>query len=198
VPGILVTSAVSPDALIPGTAVQPCNTGQVVGWTPRLGSAEGTIPEGAAVVDMTSFCDTKGSSTRGNSLWVLGGQLSPLVSASKRNLILFADDKLLNLGKTIEAANISRQVKEKLGACLLASAALLNTGHFACAARAIVSCDDVAEDAAESFGSSPDNPNPFGDVRGRLGNLFYTINTRIGGNPPNTSWPLTSAPPACK
>jgi hypothetical protein len=197
VPGILVTSSVSPNALIPGTAVQPCNTGQVVGWTPRLGSAEGTIPEGAAVVDMTTFCDTKGSSTRGNSLWVLGGQLSPQVAASKRTLILFADDKLLNLGKTIETANIARPVKEKLGACLLKSAVFLNTGHFACAAAKIARCDDVAEDAAQSFGTSPNNPNPFGDVRGRLGNLFYTINTRIAGNAPNTSWPLTSAPPVC-
>jgi hypothetical protein len=197
VPGILVTSAVSPEALIPGTQAEPCNSGQAVGWTPRLGSAEGVIPEGAAVIDMTSFCDTKGGSTRGNSVWVVGGQLSPTVSGSRRALIGFANDKLLNLGKTIEAANIARPVKEKLGACLIRSAVLLNTGRFTCAARKIARCDDVAEDAAKSFGTSPDNPNPFGDVRGRLGNIFYTINTRIQGNPPNRTWPLTSAPPQC-
>jgi hypothetical protein len=119
------------------------------------------------------------------------------VSGSRRALIGFANEKLINLGKTIEAANIARPVKEKLGACLLESAVLLNVGRFACAARSVARCDDVAEDAAKSFGTSPDNPNPFGDVRGRLGNLFYTINTRIQGNPPNRRWPLTSPLPQC-
>ena len=38
----------------------------------------------------------------------------------------------------------------------------------------------------------------FGDVRGRLGSVFYTINSRIQKNPPNPIWPLTGAPPLCK
>jgi hypothetical protein len=197
VPGILVTTTVDPSAVIPGAMQQPCSVPLVVGWAPRLGSGEGTVPEGDALVDMTSFCDSGGSSERGNSVWVVGGRLSTTVSASSHSLVGFANDKLINLGKTIEAANIARPVKQKLGECVLKSAVLLNKGHYSCAARQIVRCDDLAEDAPASFGSSPDNPNPFGDVRGRLGNLFFTINTRIGGHPPNTSWPLTTRPPDC-
>jgi hypothetical protein len=150
------------------------------------------------VLDMTTFCDTKGSSTRGNSVWVLGGQLSAEVSESKHSLVRFADDKLINLGRTIVSANIARPVKEVLDTCLVVSAILLDSGHYACAARSVSLCDRLVADAARGFGSSPDNPNPFGDVRGRLGNLFYTINTRIAGNAPNSAWPLTTPPPACR
>ena len=124
---------------------------------------------------------------------IFGPSWSPLNAALALMLALLFLILLLVL------MNLTAQpVKGQLGACLLASAVLLNTGHFACAARTIVRCDAVADGAAQSFGSSPNNPNPFGDVRGRLGNLFYTINTRIGGNPPNPTWPLTSAPPACE
>ena len=101
------------------------------------------------------------------------------------------------LGKTVESANIARPVKEVLRACLITSAALLNTGHYACAARNVVICDQLVAKSASSFGSSADNPNPFGDVRGRLGNLFFTIKS-ILGNSPNSTWPLTSPPPACR
>lgn len=61
--------------------------------------------------------------------------------------------------------------------------------------------EPVAADARPgkdgSFGSSPDNPDPFGDVRGRLGNIFFTINSRILKKPVNAPWPLTTPPPAC-
>jgi hypothetical protein len=87
-------------------------------------------------------------------------------------------------------------VKEVLPACLISSAALLNIGHYACAARNVVICDQLVAKSTGSFGSSADNPNPFGGVRGRLGNLFLIINGRILGNSPNSSWPLTSPPPA--
>ena len=197
VPGILVMSEENPSALIPGTADGPCTPGGVVGWSPRLGSDEGVIPEGAEVLDMTTFCDKNGASTRGNSIWVVGGQLSSQL-ANTRSLVVFADDKLANLGKTIASTNIARPTQEVLGACLITSAILLNTGHYSCAARNIWVCDQVAAANAKNFGSSPENPNPFGDVRGRLGNIFFTINSRILKNPPNATWPLATAPPACR
>jgi len=197
VPGILVQSEEDPAALIPGTADEPCSASQVVGWGPRFGSAEGVIPEGAEVLDMTTFCDKDGSSERGNSIFVVGGKLSSAVS-NTRGLVVLANEKLENLGKTIASANIARPTQEVLGVCLITSAILLDTGHFACAARNVWLCDSVAASQMKSFGSSPDNPNPFGDVRGRLGNVFFTINSRILKNPPNTTWPLTSPPPACR
>jgi hypothetical protein len=197
VPGILVQTMQNPDALIPGTAPTPdCEPQMALGWAPRLGSDEGTIPEGAAVVDITGYCDKAGGSTRGNSIWTIGGVLSPVVS-SRQDLVRFANDKLVNLGKTIKSGNIARPVQGVLDVCLITSALFLNTGHYACAARNVWECDKLVANSAKSFGSSPNNPNPYGDIRGRLGNLFYTINTRIQHNAPNPIWPLTAPPPAC-
>ena len=82
--------------------------------------------------------------------------------------------------------------------CLVATAVLLNTKHYACATRTVWACDQYVANNAKSFGSSPDNPNPYGDVRGRLGSVFYTINSRIQNNPANPIWPLTTPPPACR
>jgi hypothetical protein len=169
-----------------------------VGWSPRLGSDEGVIPEGAELLDMTTFCDTDGSSTRGNSIYAIGGTLSSRLFSDERRLVSFTSHKLENLGRTVAAANIARPTQDFLGRCLIASAILLDTGHYACAAHKVWACDQVVAADAKSFGSSPDNPNPFGDVRGRLGNLFFTINSRILKNPPNHTWPLTSPPPACR
>ena len=36
-------------------------------------------------------------------------------------------------------------------------------------------------------------PDPYGDVVRRLGNLYYTINTRINLQPPNLDWPLPAS-----
>lgn len=198
VPGILVQSEENPSGLIPGTADEPCTSAQVVGWTPRLGSDEGVVPEGAEVLDMTTFCDKDGSSTRGNSLWVVGAKLSSALASNNYALLGFANEKLANLGKTIVSSNIARPVQEALGLCLITSAVLLDTGHYSCAARNVWLCDQVAAANARGFGSSPDNPNPFGDVRGRLGNIFFTINSRILKKPVNATWPLTTPPPACR
>jgi hypothetical protein len=199
VPGILVQTQESPTAVIPGTKVTPeCqDPRQVLGWSPRLGSGEGTIPEGAAVVDLTGFCDKAGSSTRGNSIWTIGGQLSPSVSSTTHELVGYTNQKLISLAETIRSANITRPVKEELDACLVKSAFLLDKGHFSCAARRIFECDELVADTAKSFSSSTDNPNPYGDVRGRLGSLFYTINSRILHNAPNATWPLSAPPPSC-
>jgi hypothetical protein len=200
VPGILVQTQESPDAVIPGTKITPdCQQpGQVLGWSPRLGSDEGTIPEGAAVVDITGFCDKAGGSTRGNSIWTIGGQLSPTVSSTTHELVDFTNQKIISLAETIRSANIARPVKEALDVCLVKSAVLLNTRKFSCAARRVFVCDKIVADTATSFSSSTENPNPYGDVRGRLGSLFYTINSRILHNPPNTTWPLAAPPPSCR
>jgi hypothetical protein len=200
VPGILVQTQESPDAIVPGTPITPDCTQprQVLAWAPRVNSTEGTIPEGAAMVDITGYCDKAGGSTRGNSMWAIGGQLSPTVSSTTRELVGFTDQKLLNLGETIQSANIARPVKALLDVCLITSALLLDTGRYACAARNVWACDTLVADTANSFSTSSENPNPYGDVRGRLGSVFYTINSRILHNPPNAVWPLTSPPPACR
>jgi hypothetical protein len=195
VPGVIVQTQENPAALIPGTLPTPfCPPDQVLGWSPRYGSSEGSIPEGAAVVDMTGYCDKGGSSTRGNSMWAIGGQLSPAVYSTTRDLVGYADQKLFNLGQTIISAPIAEPVKAQLGLCLLTSAFLLDTWRYADAAYAIYACDQLVANNAASFGASASDPNVYGDVRGRLGSVYYTINSRILQNPPNPIWPLTSAP----
>lgn len=197
VPGILVNSESAPSELIPGTPDLACAPQQVVGWTPRLGSNEGVTPEGAAVIDMTTFCDRSGGSTRGNSIWVLGGQLSSTLATSAA-LTNYTNQKLASLGQVVRSANITPKVKLGMDVCLVATALLLNTRHYQCAARSVWACDQYVASNARAFGSSPDNPNPYGDVRGRLGSVFYTINSRIQHNPVNPAWPLTTPPPDCR
>jgi hypothetical protein len=81
--------------------------------------------------------------------------------------------------------------------CVAVSEVLFATDNLCPAAKAIVQCDaQVAKDVAQ-FSGSPTDPNVWGDIRGRLANLYLTINTRLLGNPPNTSWPPTNLP-ACR
>jgi hypothetical protein len=195
VPGILVQTVQVPSALIPNTTDPLCRQ-QVLGWTTLLGSKEGTEPEGSNVIDMGSYCDN-GGVTKGNSMWLIGGQLSPAVSSTTHELVAYSNQKLANLGNVVGTATIAAPAKPALEICLIASEVLLDTHHFACAARAVYTCDQLVAHTAQSYGSSPSNPNVYGDVRGRLGNLYFTINSRILHNPANTSWPLQSPPAAC-
>ncbi len=198
VPGILVQTVQNPDALIPGTipANDPSCNQQVLGWTTLLGSKEGSEPEGGNVIDMGSYCDN-GGVTKGNSMWLIGGQLSAAVSSTTKELVAYSNQKLANLGNVVSTATIAKPAKTALQICLIASAVLLDTNHFACAARAVYTCDQLVAHTAQSYSGSPSNPNAYGDVRGRLGNLYFTINSRISHNPANTSWPLLSPPAAC-
>ena len=197
VPGILVQTQETPSAVIPGTTDPACKQ-QVLGWTTRLGSTEGTEPEGSSLIDMTGYCDGGGSQTKGNSMWLIGGKLSPAVSATKPELVSFTNQKLANLSKMVDGATIAKPAKAALQICLLVDALLLDTGNYACAARATYDCDQIVADTQKSYGSSPVNPNPYGDARGRLGSIFFTINSRILPNTPNTIWPLTSPPKSCE
>jgi hypothetical protein len=197
VPGILVQTQETPSAVIPGTTDPACKQ-QVLGWTTRLGSTEGTEPEGSSLIDMTGYCDGGGSQTKGNSMWLVGGKLSPAVSATKPELVGFTNQKLANLSKMVDGATIAKPAKAALQICLLVDALLLDTGNYACAARATYDCDQIVADTQKSYGSSPVNPNPYGDARGRLGSIFFTINSRILPNTPNTIWPLTSPPKSCE
>jgi hypothetical protein len=197
VPGVLVQSQETISSIIPGTTEPLCKQ-QVLGWTTRLGSSEGTEPEGSSLIDMTGYCDGGGAATKGNSMWLVGGRLSSSVSSTRHELVSFAKQKLANLAKMVDGATIARPAKTALQICLIVDALLLDTAKYACAARATYDCDQLVADTAGSYGSSPSNPNPYVDARGRLGSLYFTINSRILPNTPNTSWPLQSAPAACK
>lgn len=55
-------------------------------------------------------------------------------------------------------------------------------------------CDGVVAFAqanvSNAFVQTPSELNPYGQLRSRLANLYYTINTRLLGNAVSTNWPL--------
>lgn len=64
-----------------------------------------------------------------------------------------------------------------------------------------ITCDSIVTTYLSAFGQSTGSPpvyNSSGQVRSRLANLYFTINSRILGNPPNSgsvaSWPPNPAP----
>jgi trimeric autotransporter adhesin len=69
---------------------------------------------------------------------------------------------------------------------------------YSCALNSLASADSYvrAHLSGFGFGQPPaGNPNPAGDVDGRLANLFLTINTYFFMQPPNATWPTTNVPP---
>ena len=198
VPGILVFSEASADKILGGVA--PLCPQTTVGWAPRSNTTEGKITELDSMVEMTSGCGTSKTGTRGLSIYGLGLVLNTdaLAGATPQaKLVGFANQKYSNLSQTVASANITSINKAVLSACINRSQYFLNRGNFVCAARKIWRCDLYASNNPAAFGSSTDNPNPYGEVRGRLANLFLTVNTRILGRTAPSGWPLATPPDRC-
>jgi hypothetical protein len=58
------------------------------------------------------------------------------------------------------------------------------------AAGQLVACDALVAANESAFTATTSNPNPSGEIRSRLANLYLQIYTRILGNPAPTSWPI--------
>jgi hypothetical protein len=176
----------------------PACPATVVGWAPRSASSvEGTVPEGNDMLELTSGCGSSKTGSRGLSIYAIGLTLNTdaLPGATQREkLKAFTGTKYANLYQSIAAGNIMLNERIRVNTCVAISEVLFATDNFCPAARAIVQCDaQVAKDVAQ-FSGSPTDPNVWGDIRGRLANLYLTINTRLAGNPPNTAWPPTNLP----
>jgi hypothetical protein len=197
---ILVSGELFAQQVLGGPAGPPCPS-TVAAWTPNPGSSvEGTIPEGPTLIDLTSGCGSSKIDSRGLSLFGVGLTLNTAALPGTTNadkLRTFAQQKYDNLFKTIAAGNMTLGERIRVDACVAVSDLFLATGKTACAARKIVECDAQVSANVSSFGSSPTNPNVYGDIRARLANLYLTIDSRILGKPPAASWPvpLSSAPP---
>jgi hypothetical protein len=176
----------------------PACPATVVGWAPRSASSvEGTVPEGNDMLELTSGCGSSKTGSRGLSIYAIGLTLNTdaLPGGTQREkLKAFTGTKYANLYQSIAAGNIMLNERIRVNACVAISEVLFATDNFCPAARAIVQCDaQVAKDVAQ-FSGSPTDPNVWGDIRGRLANLYLTINTRLAGNPPNTAWPPPNLP----
>jgi len=198
--------------LLPGPLNLTCPQVPVLAWAPRpdLVGIEGTIPEDALspfFVDMTGFCDDGGSNLRGLSMYALGMGLNKSASGLPGGLPAYVTAKYTNLQATVGAAAINATVATTLQSCISTSEADFNSGvggavnGFSCAAYQAAVCDAyVRANTGGAFSSNlhpaGGNPNPAGDIDGRLANLYLTINTRVAGNAPNTTWPANNIP-AC-
>jgi hypothetical protein len=194
--GIYVESEAFANVALGGTP--PACPETVVGWAPRSASSvEGTVPEGNNMLELTSGCGSSKTGSRGLSIYAIGLTLNAAAlpgHTQQEKLKLLTAAKYENLYQSIAAGNMEFAERIKVNACVAISELLFVTNNLCKAATAIVDCDaQVAANVAAFSGSSSD-PNVWGDIRGRLGNLYLTINTRLAGNPPNSSWPPTNLP----
>jgi hypothetical protein len=198
--GILVTSEAVADKALGGTsAACPATVGA---WAPRSDSAvEGTIPEGQTLLDMTGSCGSSKIGSRGLSIYGIGLTLNTdaLPGTTRADkLARFAASKYQGLFATIAEGNMLLWERLRVDACVAVSGAFFATHHYACAARQLVKCDAQVAANVGAFSGSTTNPNAYGDIRGRLANLYLTIDSRILGQPPASAWPVPlSSAPAC-
>ncbi|HEX3846223.1 MAG TPA: hypothetical protein VHV81_02500 [Steroidobacteraceae bacterium] len=199
------------DALMPGSRNLNCSPVGEYGWAPRpdLPGIEGTIPEDSLspfFIQLTGACDPPAINQRGLSMASFGLALNTAQSAMPNGLPGFVSQKYSNLNTTITSAAITANTAGALQSCVAQSQTDFNNGvagqanGYSCAAYQVAQCDAYVRNNLSAFNSNltstGGNPNPAGDVDGRLANLYLTINTRVAGNPPNATWPATNVP-AC-
>ena len=168
---------------------------------------EQTLDGRPLLIEMTSSCDPpKSNHGPGLTLEGVGFKLRTEDPAKiggltrMQRLLLFANYKFLNLDAVMLLTKFptNTPTRKNLQNCINKSQTLLNKGpaNYLCAAEQIYRCEQIVEPGTDyqEFGPNPGPPlrlpDPYGDVVRRLGNLYYTINTRINGQTPNVDWPL--------
>jgi hypothetical protein len=161
------------------------------------------------LVEMTSSCDPpKSNHGPGLTLEGIGFKLRTKDPTARggltdaQSLLVLANYKYLNLDIVMLLTKFpaSTPTRRNLQSCINKSQTLLNTGpsHYICAAEQVYRCEQMVDGTDfNQFGPTTTFlrlPDPYGDVVRRLGNLFYTINTRINGQVPNADWPLSADP----
>jgi hypothetical protein len=209
VPGLLAYGEETVDTILPATppAINPGCPIASVAWVPRSDASpsEGSIVEVdpatglLQLVELTGYCDSAGSMQRGMSIYGVGFTVN--APALGGGIPGYAQSKYNNLFATVDAANIVPATKATLETALGQVNAYLANGDYACAAAETVLVDNQVAGEPNPPATYPGNganPNPWGEIRGRLANLYYTLNTRLLLLPANTEWPLThSSPPPC-
>jgi hypothetical protein len=201
-------------------SLNPFSPFAVISWAPRTDATptEGTIVEAQGdplgltpLIDSEGLCDNSSGFSRGGSYFAVGLIYNAVALGGPNGFSTFALKKYTNLFNTADAANISTTITQPSGTstkgALETALGQVNTylaqQDYACAANAVVATNAlVANDpnpAANYPGDSVNNPNPWGEIQGRLANLYVILNTLILGNTTNAEWPLAlpDAPPPC-
>jgi hypothetical protein len=186
----LVENKANPEALL-GTSAIPCPA-NVLGWAPKAN--EGVVVEGNVMLELTGACGSSRAFSRELSIWGVGLVLDVDAlpgATTEAKLYDFSLTKYAAMTATIVAASasIADVTEGGLSSCLATSLSYFERLKYLNAAAQLLACDGFIEQNLNSFAGSTANPNPAGELRGRLANLYLTINTRILGNPANANWP---------
>jgi len=205
-----------------------CLPGGTLLWGPVAGEgtfvADGNTNE---TLELTDGCGTIHGGSSGGSLWGEGLALN----TASTPLATLADHKYVDLETTIQselAANINANVAGQLASaggtgCVPLSKSYFDFAQYETGTQRVQdetiaadllsnaganTCDtivttNIPNGFTQTPSSSPPVFNPSGQVRSRLASLYFTINSRILGNPPNVSapsWPPSPqlAPPPGK
>jgi hypothetical protein len=210
--GIAVYSDANADNILPANpngAPNPTCPNALIAWAPRAELSEGTVLKvvGNAptsvdeFVESTGWCDGPGGMSRGASVLGVGLVFDLLQIGTMQSLV---QQKFLDLQATVNYANTGT-ASSTLSADLQQLNSYLQQTDWPCAAASAVRMDSDVNGFEAQAGGSPSpwaplpnnlnytNPNPWGEIRGRLANIFLTVNSRIQTNTPNATWP-TAAP----
>ena len=195
-----------PDAVSAWAPLASAGEGDVVMVDPIIG-----LESADEMVELTGFCDSSAIISRGMSLYGVGLILNPSVTGPMPQ---YAQQKYEDLVATINTApNVPASAKQTIesGTPGLANASdlanvetFMQAQDYGCAAKETLGVDAVLALAQDDTGTTlgniaawgdPSNPNPWGELRGRLANLYLTLNTRILGVQPNSAWPPASTDP---
>jgi hypothetical protein len=205
IPNLLDYSDANPDYFFGSTPTscpeQPL-ADILFGWSTWSGdtNVEGFIPEGRNMIELTYGCGTSKGTSSGMSLLLVGGKLNlkGVTEFKSGNLVSFAEFKYGNLLEDVAVAPIDVPQKVRLLALVVESELFLIEGNDQCAAKKLWRADKYVSDHAKHFHGTPgQDPNPYGRSRSRLANLFFTIYSRIEGNPPPSVWPVPKPPGVC-
>jgi Bacterial Ig-like domain (group 2) len=206
--------SVDPNLPLPGPLNLNCPQLEVFAWAPRsdLPSIEGTVVEGGPApgsnyfIDLSGFCDNGGGTSHVLSMMAYGLGLNSAPSGMSTGLPGFVTDKFTNLTSTISAANaqIDTSVASTVQGYVNQAQAFFNSGvaesasnGYSCAMNSLASGDAYVRANLTAFSglAPPGNPNPAGDIDGRLANLFLPIDLFFLMQPANAQWPTSNVPP---
>jgi Bacterial Ig-like domain (group 2) len=209
-----IQNTIDPNVPLPGPLNLNCPQLQIFAWAPRsdLPLIEGSIVEGGPApgsnyfIDLSGFCDKGGGTTHVVSMFAYGLGLNSAPTGLANGLPGFVADKFTNLSNTITAASaqIDPGVTATLQGYVSQAQSYFNSGvaesasnGYSCALNSLASADNFLRANLPSFlgAAPPGNPNPAGEIDGRLGNLFLPIDVYFLLQPPNAEWPTNDVPP---
>lgn len=205
---------VNPNIPLPGPLNLNCPQLEVFAWAPRsdLALIEGTIVEGGPApssnyfMDLSGFCDDGGGHSHVLSMMAYGLGLNSAPSGMANGLPGFVTDKFTNLISTISAASaqIDPSVAATVQGYVNQAQTYFNGGlaesasnGYSCAMNSLASGNAYVRSHLPAFSGAapPGNPNPAGDIDGRLANLFLPIDLFFLMQSANAEWPTNNVPP---